>query len=45
MSDRVTGQQGKFSEPALDLTFKNFVASLVVKIAEHVKMKQLGTLR
>src|SRR6266496_842833 len=35
MSDRLKGLQGKFTEPATDLTFRNFVASLVGKIAEH----------
>jgi len=45
MSDRVSGLNGKYAEPAADLTFRNFVASLVGKISQHAKMKELGTLR
>jgi len=45
MSDRVKGLEGRFSEPARDLAFANFVASLTGKIAEHIQMKKLGTLR
>jgi len=45
MSDRAKGFEGKYTEPAPDLTFANFVASLTGKISEHIQMKRLGTLR
>ncbi len=44
-SNRTDGPKGKFTEPATDLTFKNFLASLSGKVTQHIKMKQLGTLR
>jgi hypothetical protein len=42
MSDRKDGLKGKYTEPATDLTFANFVASLIGKAAEYVKSKQFG---
>lgn len=42
MSDREGGLKGKYTEPAADLSFANFVASLVGKAAEYIKAKQLG---
>jgi hypothetical protein len=42
MSDQVSGQEGKFSEPAPDLTFKNFVASLIGKVAAHRQVEGTG---
>jgi hypothetical protein len=42
MSDRESGLKGKYTEPAADLAFPKFVASLVGKVAEFVKSKQLG---
>jgi hypothetical protein len=42
MSDRKDGLNGKYTEPATDLAFANFVASLIGKASEYVKSKQLG---
>ena len=42
MSNREGGLKGKYTEPAADLAFATFVASLVGKAAEYVKSKQLG---
>jgi hypothetical protein len=41
MSDRESGLEGKYTEPAQDLRFTDFVASLVGKAAEYVKTKEL----
>jgi hypothetical protein len=41
MSDREGGLNGKYSEPAEDLRFSLFVASLVGKMAEYKKWKEL----
>lgn len=41
MSDREGGLQGKYTEPAHDLKFSGFVASLVGKAAEYKKSKEL----
>ena len=41
MSNREGGLQGQYTEPAKDLQFTEFVASLVGKAAEYVKVKQL----
>jgi hypothetical protein len=40
-SDREGGLEGKYTEPAQDLRFADFVASLVGKATEYVKAKQL----
>lgn len=42
MSDRDTGLRGEYIEPAPDLSFATFVASLVGKASAYVKSKQLG---
>jgi hypothetical protein len=42
MSNRDTGLYGKYIEPAADLSFATFVASLVGKASEYAKSKQLG---
>lgn len=41
MSDQKGGLRGKYTEPASDLTFSNFVASLVGKAAEYAKAREL----
>lgn len=41
MSDRKGGLEGKYNEPASDLRFSGFVASLVGKATEHMKAKEL----
>ena len=41
MSDREGGLQGKYTEPASDLRFTDFVASLIGKLAEYKKAKEL----
>jgi len=42
MSDREGGLKGRYTEPAADLAFTAFVASLVGKATEYAKSKQLG---
>jgi len=39
--DRESGLQGKFTEPAADLRFADFAASLIGKAAEYKKAKEL----
>jgi hypothetical protein len=41
MSDREGGLQGKYSEPAADLRFTDFVASLIGKATEYTTAKRL----
>src|SRR5262249_7334920 len=41
MSGREGGLEGKYTEPAEDLHFTDFVASLVGKASEYAKAKQL----
>lgn len=41
MSNREGGLLGKYTEPASDLRFKDFVASLVGKMAEYKQAKEL----
>jgi hypothetical protein len=41
MSDRENGLLGKYTEPAEDLRFNDFVASLIGKMTEHTKAKEL----
>jgi hypothetical protein len=41
MSDREGGLQGKYTEPAPDLSFNKFIASLIGKLSEYSKAKQL----
>lgn len=41
MTDRTGGLQGKYTEPAADLRFNGFVASLIGKLSEYTKGKQL----
>jgi len=41
MSGREGGLQGKYTEPAADLRFSDFVASLIGKATEYIKSKQL----
>lgn len=38
LSDRIGGVKGEFSEPAEDLSFRIFVASLLGRIAEHLRL-------
>ncbi|HZQ92182.1 MAG TPA: PaeR7I family type II restriction endonuclease [Terriglobales bacterium] len=40
LSPRSQGMRGRFSEPATDLTFKAFAASLAGKAAEHVAKRE-----
>ena len=42
LSDRTNGIDGGYSEPAADLTFKGFIASLVGKASAHAKLKNLS---
>jgi hypothetical protein len=42
MSQKEAGLNGGYTEPASDLRFNEFVASLVGKISEFLKMKQLN---
>lgn len=42
LSSATTGRKGDFSEPAADLSFGNFVASLLRRVTEHVKLKKIG---
>ncbi len=42
LSTSTGGVKGIFSEPASDLTFATFVASLLGRVTEHTKLKQLG---
>jgi hypothetical protein len=41
MTNRESGLQGKYTEPAADLRFTDFVASLIGKLAEYMKAKEL----
>jgi len=41
MSEREGGLRGNYTEPAADLAFAQFVASLIGKAAEYVKSRQL----
>lgn len=41
LSDREGGQKGEFREPASDLRFVDFVSSLIGKLTEHQKAREL----
>jgi hypothetical protein len=41
MTIREFGLRGKYTEPAADLRFSDFVASLIDKATEYIKSKQL----
>lgn len=41
MSDRKDGKEGSYTEPATDLRFSGFVASLIGKLTEYQKAKEL----
>jgi hypothetical protein len=41
MSNRMAGTKGFYHEPALELSFNNFVASLLAKAIAHVKSREL----
>jgi hypothetical protein len=43
LSDREGGLRGEYREPASDLRFKDYVASLIGKLAEYRKAKELGS--
>lgn len=41
MADREQGLKGAYKEPASDLTFNGFIASLIGKLSEYAKRKEL----